>query len=306
MSPNTRTLLSAAEIVMVEVLTIFSVLAVSVIVAAAGPLLNATRGLTLVRADPSPAKAVAVRAPVFGTKLSLVVDNIAALLPAAVVHSGYMVAAFVVSSAEFTGTVIAADPSKFVPLIARAVVSVAAEPVTLPVMALVTSRSVNQPLVSLVPVTPNEPDIVILFAPIASVPPIVSPVRVPTEVIAVCAAPVTVAAVPEALPVTLPVKGPAKPVAVRIPVLSTTNLFTPPCWSLSRFPPAVSLMKMESFADASESAEAGARETPVPAPWSVAQIHAVSPGFLFMISFGPQELSATLENKMELSGIALE
>ena len=48
-------------------------------------------------------------------------------------------------------------------------------------------------------------------------------VRVPTDVIALCAAPVTVAAVPlvlpVTLPVTLPVNGPAKPVAVKTPVL---------------------------------------------------------------------------------------
>ena len=46
-----------------------------------------------------------------------------------------------------------------------------------------------------------------------------SAVRVPSDVMDVCAAPVTVAAVPETLPVTLPVKGPEKPVAVRMPVL---------------------------------------------------------------------------------------
>ena len=42
-------------------------------------------------------------------------------------------------------------------------------------------------------------------------------VRVPTEVIAVCAAPVTVAAVPDALPVTLPVTLPSK-LATNVPV----------------------------------------------------------------------------------------
>ena len=45
----------------------------------------------------------------------------------------------------------------------------------------------------------------------------VSVVRVPKEVIFDCAAPVTVAAVPDALPVTLPVKGPAKASAVTVP-----------------------------------------------------------------------------------------
>jgi hypothetical protein len=42
-------------------------------------------------------------------------------------------------------------------------------------------------------------------------------VNVPTEVIAVCAAVVTVAAVPDTLPVTSPVKGPAKASEVTVP-----------------------------------------------------------------------------------------
>ena len=42
-------------------------------------------------------------------------------------------------------------------------------------------------------------------------------VKVPTEVILDCDAPVTVAAVPETLPVTLPVNGPAKASAVTVP-----------------------------------------------------------------------------------------
>ena len=45
----------------------------------------------------------------------------------------------------------------------------------------------------------------------------VKPVSVPTEVIFVCAAPVTVAAVPDTLPVTLPVSGPAKASDVTVP-----------------------------------------------------------------------------------------
>ena len=40
----------------------------------------------------------------------------------------------------------------------------------------------------------------------------------PTDVIADCAAPVTVAAVPETLPVTLPVNGPEKAVELVVPV----------------------------------------------------------------------------------------
>ena len=47
----------------------------------------------------------------------------------------------------------------------------------------------------------------------------VSVVRVPRLVIFDCAAPVTVAAVPEAFPVTLPVNAPAKAVAVNVPEL---------------------------------------------------------------------------------------
>jgi len=49
------------------------------------------------------------------------------------------------------------------------------------------------------------------------VPP-VREVRVPRDVMLVCAAPVTVAAVPLVLPVTFPVNGPTNPVAVSIPV----------------------------------------------------------------------------------------
>jgi hypothetical protein len=49
----------------------------------------------------------------------------------------------------------------------------------------------------------------------------VNPVNVPTLVIFGCAAPVTVAAVPETFPVTLPVSGPANPVEVKIPVDGT-------------------------------------------------------------------------------------
>jgi hypothetical protein len=71
----------------------------------------------------------------------------------------------------------------------------------------------------------TDPVEVIAFACIAKVPPIVSPVRVPTEVMAVCAAPVTVAAVPDVFPVTLPVSGPENPVAVRRPVEGLNDSF---------------------------------------------------------------------------------
>ena len=43
------------------------------------------------------------------------------------------------------------------------------------------------------------------------------PVKVPRLVIFVCAAPVTVAAVPDTFPVTLPVRGPAKASDVTVP-----------------------------------------------------------------------------------------
>ena len=66
----------------------------------------------------------------------------------------------------------------------------------------------------------------ILFALIVKLS-TVNVVKSPTLVIAVCAAPVTVAAVPDALPVTLPVNGPANPVAVNIPVLELNVKFVP-------------------------------------------------------------------------------
>lgn len=59
-----------------------------------------------------------------------------------------------------------------------------------------------------------------MFAPIARVPPIVNPVKVPSEVMAGCAAVVTVAAVPEAFPVTLPTRGPKNPEAVTLAALT--------------------------------------------------------------------------------------
>lgn len=73
-----------------------------------------------------------------------------------------------------------AEPSKFCPHIVLVLVSVGADPVMLPVMAFVTCRSVNQPLVSLAPVAPSEPVLVILLAPMASVPPMVKLESVPT------------------------------------------------------------------------------------------------------------------------------
>ena len=56
--------------------------------------------------------------------------------------------------------------------------------------------------------------------PVVVIAPDANDVNVPTLVIAVCAACVTVNAVPLALPVTLPVIGPANAVAVNVPVSS--------------------------------------------------------------------------------------
>ena len=54
-----------------------------------------------------------------------------------------------------------------------------------------------------------------------------SAVSVPKEVMFVCAAPVTVAAVPDTLPVTLPVNGPAKASAVTVPSKNPSLNSTP-------------------------------------------------------------------------------
>ena len=66
-------------------------------------------------------------------------------------------------------------------------------------------------------VSPEEPVMVTTF-PSITTSSTVKAVKVPREVILVCAAVVTVAAVPDVFPVTLPVNGPANPVAVSIPV----------------------------------------------------------------------------------------
>ena len=82
-------------------------------------------------------------------------------------------------------TVIFAVPSNDVPLIVLAfcrAVAVPAFPVTPPDIALVTVRSVKNPAVNLAPVAPREPVEVMLFVPMARVPPRVSDVRVPTLV----------------------------------------------------------------------------------------------------------------------------
>ena len=123
-------------------------------------------------------------------------------------------------------------PAERVPMVVRfervvmafweAPVTVAAEPVTEPVIAFVTVRSVKKPLERRAPVAPRAPVEVMLFEPIARVPPRVREERVPTEVsdeartFEARVAPVRVpaGAVPVMLPVTLPVRAPKKLVAV--------------------------------------------------------------------------------------------
>ncbi len=51
------------------------------------------------------------------------------------------------------------------------------------------------------------------------------------------------------------------PPVAKLPELSTTNLSAAETWSWRRFPPAVSLIKMEGLADVSASALDGAKET---------------------------------------------
>ena len=78
---------------------------------------------------PLPENPVAVNIPVDGINDSLVVDSLAALFPAAVVHRGYTDVAVAVSSVLFTGTVMFALPLNPTLLIVLDVVSVAALPV---------------------------------------------------------------------------------------------------------------------------------------------------------------------------------
>ncbi len=70
-----------------------------------------------VRDAPLPANPVAVKIPVEGINESFVVEILAAVLPAAVVHSGYTAVAVATSSVLFTGTVIFALPLNPTPLI---------------------------------------------------------------------------------------------------------------------------------------------------------------------------------------------
>jgi hypothetical protein len=67
------------------------------------------------------------------------------------------------------------------------------------------------------------PEVAVIVLPFTFKLSTVNAVKVPTEVIFVCAAPVTVAAVPDTLPVTLPVKSPTKAVDV-IDVLQLLHL----------------------------------------------------------------------------------
>ena len=77
-----------------------------------------------------------------------------------------------------------------------------------------------------------------------AVPLTARPDKVPTEVILVCAAPVTVAAVPDTLPVTLPVSGPTKPAdAVTVP--GATRL--PPSFALVTASSLICTVSIVSF-----------------------------------------------------------
>ena len=124
-----------------------------------------------------------------------------------------------------SSAVIADDPS--VPLILKflsAVLTVSSTsvellaisnidvPSSLKVMLAPLASSIMSPSISSVKSPPS--DIVLPFIVISSTVKVVS---VPKEVIFDCAAPVTVAAVPDTFPVTSPVNGPAKASAVTVP-----------------------------------------------------------------------------------------
>jgi tetrahydromethanopterin S-methyltransferase subunit D len=150
-----------------------------------------------VRAVPDPEKPVADKTPVLGTNDILLVEIFAAELPAAVVHNGYTAVAVATSSVELTGTVIAAEPSKLTPLIALAVVNVAAEPSIL-----------------VIPISACGPDV--LFNVIAVDP--TYTVLLPSTIEGI---------VPVKLPAVRDVRDapdPEKPVADRTPVLGTNEI----------------------------------------------------------------------------------
>jgi hypothetical protein len=146
-----------------------------------------------------PTKAVAVNMPVDGTKLNFEVVNFAAVFPAAVVHKGYTDIAVAASSVEFTGTVIATEPSKFIPLIALGVANVVA------VLALPVSAPVNE--VDATDVNParvvDEPPRLIAVVPIVRLLLVNAPFGILVK----------------------PAPDPANPVAVKIPVLGTNFNF---------------------------------------------------------------------------------
>ena len=144
--------------------------------------------------------------------------------------------AFVASVAS--ATAIFAEPSNEVPPIVLAVasvVAVSALPVTSPVISptnavdvmlvapvttpasttIVPSRTICCPANGVI--VKSVPAVLVIALPLILILSTWSAVNVPTEVIAVCAAPVTVAAVPDALPVTLPVIAPANASAVTVP-----------------------------------------------------------------------------------------
>ena len=108
--------------------------------------------------------------------------------------------------------------SSVCPIVAptKAVDVIDVAPVTTPAsMIMVLSRTICCPAFGVIfKSIPAVEEMVLPFTFILST---CKAVNVPKDVIAVCAAPVTVAAVPEALPVTLPVTVPAKFVAVNIP-----------------------------------------------------------------------------------------
>ena len=85
-------------------------------------------------------------------------------------------------------------------------------PVTTPASTLIVpSKTIADPAAGVIL---TAPEVAVIVFPLTLRLSTCSVVKVPNEVIAPCAAVVTVAAVPEVLPVTLPVKDPTNPVAV--------------------------------------------------------------------------------------------
>ena len=98
----------------------------------------------------------------------------------------------------------------------KAVDVILVAPVTTPASTLIVpSKTIADPAAGVILIAPV---VAVIVLPLTLRLSTCNVVKVPSEVIADWAAPVTVAAVPEAFPVTLPVNGPVKPVAVYIPV----------------------------------------------------------------------------------------